>query len=84
MTIKELIIKLRNYPEEMRVIIEGYEGGFNDISSIKEKTIAVDVNKEWYLGQHIDSDDEYMMEKADHPVIEKALLFAGKNNLSEI
>jgi hypothetical protein len=63
----------------MRVIISGYEDGYNDISIFEEKEIAIDVLTEWYYGQHISADDEYRLEKVEKPVIEKALLLDGKN-----
>lgn len=30
MTIKELIEKLKSYPPEVRVLVDGYEGGFSE------------------------------------------------------
>ena len=54
MTTSELIEELKEYPPNMRVIISGYEGGFNDIKSLCEQEIALDVNPEWFYGDHAD------------------------------
>jgi hypothetical protein len=83
MTIKQLIEKLKQYPPDMRVIISGYEDGYNDISNIEEKEIAIDIISDWYNGQHVDSDDQYRLEEIENPIIEKALLLDGKNLIAK-
>jgi hypothetical protein len=83
MKVHELIEKLKEYPSDLRVIITGYEDGFNDITIIEEKEIAIDALTEWYYGQHVDATDEFRLEEIANPVIEKALLLDGKNLLSE-
>ena len=82
MTIQQLIEKLQQYPPEMRVIISGYENGYNDISMFEKKEIAIDVLTEWYYGQHIDSSDDFFLENIKNPKFENALLIDGKNLLS--
>ncbi len=54
MNIEELISILSSYPKTMRVIIDGYEGGFHDIEKIKirEIPICLNVNDDWYFGEH--------------------------------
>ena len=44
MTISELIEQLKKYPSDMRVIIHGYEGGYDDINHFKEQEIILNVN----------------------------------------
>jgi hypothetical protein len=83
MNIKQLIEILRQYPDEMRVIVEGYEDGFNDITIVEEKEIAINVLTEWYYGQHIATDDIFRMEEIKNPIIEKVLLINGENNLAK-
>jgi hypothetical protein len=82
MTVTQLIEILRQYPPDLRVIVSGYEDGYNDISIFEEKEIAVDIHTEWYYGQHTDSKDEFSIEKIENPKFEKALLIEGKNSLS--
>lgn len=59
MQIKELIKKLKTYPEDMLVVVEGYEEGYDDIESIR--TIQTDLyanrdkdsfKKVWWEGIH--------------------------------
>lgn len=57
MNIEELIAHLKNYPPHMRVIVKGYEGGYNDIMSLMEKHIALNVHSEDYYGAHDDAED---------------------------
>jgi hypothetical protein len=83
MTVNELIENLKKYPPDMRVIITGYEDGYNDISIIEEKQIAINALTEWYYGQHIDTEDMFRLEEIEHPVIEKAILLDGKNLLTD-
>ena len=56
MTVRELIESLSKVEDqEVRVVVRGYEGGYDDI--IIDNTpaiceIALDVNEEWYYGKH--------------------------------
>jgi len=70
MTITELIEVLRKYPPELQVVVKGYEDGFNDIDTIKQVSIILNANEEWWYGSHADSKD-----KPGEP----ALLLAGEN-----
>ena len=74
MTIQELIGLLANYPPGMRVVVRGYEDGYNDIDTIKEVSIILNANEEWYYGTHADSRDDSSVQ---------ALLLAGENRNGE-
>jgi hypothetical protein len=52
MTIQELIKTLSQYDPNTPVVISGYEGGYNDISIIQEKTMQLNVNNKHYYGAH--------------------------------
>ena len=57
MTIRELIQNLnRIEDQDTRVMIKGYEGGFNDLIMIDNTPamyeMALGVNTEWYYGAH--------------------------------
>ena len=56
MTVQELISKLSTLDPNRRVIIQGYEGGYEDIGYIGEKPINLNVNTEWYYGPHAGAD----------------------------
>jgi hypothetical protein len=73
MTIKELTDLLSQYPPDTRVVVAGYEGGFNDITIHKIIHLKLDANKEWWYGQHEE------VRSSGEP----ALLLAGENRISE-
>ena len=52
MTTAELIENLKQFPSDTRVIVSGYEDGYNDISDVKKVTIKLNVHKEEYYGAH--------------------------------
>ena len=47
MTIKELMEKLKGYDENTRVIIDGHDGGCEDIKAITLQTIVLGTEKTW-------------------------------------
>jgi hypothetical protein len=73
MYVQDLINILNQHPPHTRVVVSGYEGGYNDITALKTIQMAADVHREWYMGQHDDA------EKGG----EQALLLFGENNLAE-
>jgi hypothetical protein len=56
MIISELIEKLKKLPPDMRIVIAGYESGFNDIQELKSLVINLDKKDEWYYGAHEESE----------------------------
>lgn len=52
MTKAELIEILEAYPDDMRVLLDGYEGGYLDIPQIFKKKIWIDFRKKGYSGPH--------------------------------
>ncbi|MFZ2901008.1 MAG: hypothetical protein WA004_20420 [Saprospiraceae bacterium] len=73
MTIQQLTTLLSQYPPDTRVVVAGYEGGFNDITIHKIIHLELDANKEWWNGQHEE------VRSSGEP----ALLLAGENRISE-
>lgn len=58
MTKQELIKLLDSYPDDTRIIIRGYEGGYCDIDSLEERDINLDVHTDkWWYGPHDDYED---------------------------
>ncbi|MDX2213086.1 MAG: hypothetical protein SFY66_07335 [Oculatellaceae cyanobacterium bins.114] len=45
MNIRELIETLSQFDPDMRVVVAGYEGGFNDITQIQPCEIRLNVHK---------------------------------------
>ena len=59
MTVQELIELLAVYPPGMRVVLDGYEDGYDDL---EEPLIAVhekrlDAGQVWWEGQHRDAEE---------------------------
>jgi hypothetical protein len=75
MNVKELQELLNKYPPDMRVIVEGYEDGYDDISIVREQAIIPNANEEYYYGAHAEAEDGQEGEKA--------LLLAGENLLAK-
>lgn len=44
MNVAELIDILRSYPAEARVVVQGYEFGFDDITSVARQPLAIGAN----------------------------------------
>lgn len=58
MTVKELIQILGAYSNDLRVVVNGYEGGFDDITPDRISVIQIqlDVGTEDWEGQHEEPD----------------------------
>lgn len=52
MTIKELIQELQKYPEDMTVLVEGYENGYDDVYHIVEADFIKKKRPMWYDGDY--------------------------------
>ncbi len=51
MTVNELIAELRKHPPETRVVVSGYEDGFDDISRLISTSIVPTPNAKAYEGR---------------------------------
>lgn len=52
MVVSELIEILQKLDPDLRVFVEGYESGFNDIKISDETNFSLYINKDWYYGPH--------------------------------
>lgn len=54
MTVAELIRILRNYPDDMRVVVNGYEEGFDDLEAdlIYVRELRINAGEKWWEGRH--------------------------------
>lgn len=54
MIVSELIKALRQQPQDLRVVVDGYEGGYGDISSnsISVVPLALNQHPQHYYGEH--------------------------------
>ena len=58
MTTGELIRLLAQYPPDMRVVVNGYEDGYDDLSPTQVSTVKITLNtgKHRWEGKHGDPD----------------------------
>ena len=63
MTAQQLIEKLQHFDPEMRIFVDGYEGGYNDATVSEIRDIALDVHTDWYYGTHEDAASELAVDK---------------------
>ena len=52
MTAAELILELQKLKPDMRIVIRGYENGYNDILQLRPVKIKLNMNEHWYEGAH--------------------------------
>ena len=56
MTVKELAELLRKYPDDLQVVVNGYEDGYDDLSPERISVIKIQLDTQIYdwEGQHSD------------------------------
>ncbi len=59
MNVDQLIKRLQMYPPDLRVVVRGYEGGYNDVDTFENLKIVLDYHSAWYYGKHEDVDSLY-------------------------
>jgi len=77
MTVKQLIQALSKIEDqEVRVMVSGYEGGYNDIMNINPAPIdiALDVNEQWYYGSHEKAEDIDRDKVKDYQIVKAIIL----------
>ncbi len=52
MTASELIRELEKYPPDVRIVVAGYESGFDDIETIKEISVKIYPKKQEWDGKY--------------------------------
>ncbi|QGT54314.1 hypothetical protein b3_0066 [Synechococcus phage B3] len=57
MNIKQLKERLDEYPDDMRLVRRGYEGGYSDIDDLVAIGLKLNKNTAWFYGPHEISTD---------------------------
>ena len=57
MKVGELIERLQALDPELMVVRPGYEGGVTEVTNINAIVVALNVNEEWYYGEHEQIDE---------------------------
>lgn len=52
MTAKELIVKLQALPPDTKIVVRGYEDGYNDIKELNALKLKREINSKWYYGEY--------------------------------
>jgi len=65
MTAKELIKLLQQLPPEIKIVVRGYEEGYNDIQQLKPVKLKQDVNAKWYYGEYLKDDSELSIDAVE-------------------
>jgi hypothetical protein len=73
MRVDELIEVLKAMPPESRVVVLGYESGYDDITQVKGLAIMPEESPSWYNGRY-DVAPEELTDQAEH-----AVLLFGRN-----
>lgn len=73
MTVEELRSKLAAFPPDARVVVLGYESGYDDITLVKQVAILQEDNPSWFNGRFDDAPPD-IDDKA-----ERAVLLYGRN-----
>ena len=70
MTVAELITKLQEMPRDARVVIDGYEGGLEDVSSVSIIPVVLNKNgpRPDYYGLH-EEWEPYMDQEPDESAV---------------
>jgi len=55
MKIAELISKLQTFPEDMEIIVNSYEEGYDPLTGLREINIEKRTSKDWYYGVYEDA-----------------------------
>ncbi len=73
MTVNDLMTALQTYPPETRVVVLGYESGYDDITKVKEIAIVPEETPMWCKGRYDDAPPETAAQA------EQVVLLYGRN-----
>ena len=79
MTVNELIEELKKHSPDKKVVVRGYESGYNDVLKIVEMDVFPNPGQnEWYFGEY-----EYANKEEDKKLSTPAVELYGDNTKSE-
>jgi len=74
MTVRQVIELLQQYPDDLPVVVQGYEEGYDPVTDVGELTVAAKQHREWYVGVYEQSDQQG----------EKVVAISSKYNRTEL
>ena len=57
MNASELIRLLQEFPPDTKIVVRGYEDGYNDILKLRQVKIKFNPDAAWYYGIYSDSEE---------------------------
>ena len=81
MTVQNLIRILHTYPPDMRVVVSGYEEGFDDVSPERIAVVKVQLNrgtKDWQ-GRHLEPEGRTEEMPAGGDIVDALAFFRESN-----
>ena len=75
MTVAELIIGLNQAPPNAKVIVRGYENGYNDVLELRSLFVRQNPEANWYDGEY---------EKSEAPDGIEAIEIYGENKINQL
>lgn len=65
MTVAELLKQLQSFPPDTKVVVRGYENGYNDILKFRVQKIKPNPTTHWFDGEYEESDDADAIDSID-------------------
>ncbi len=56
MTVNELIVKLQQADPQSIVLVDGYEGGYEELEKISFVSVTYNKDQKWYYGPYDDTE----------------------------
>ena len=84
MTVGQLVQMLQNYSQDMRVVVDGYEDGYDDLSpeQIAVVKIALNIGKHGWEWMHGDLRGLTRRAPEDAEVVEALVLLSGNGGVA--
>ncbi len=54
MIIADLIALLQKYPPQTKVLVQGYEDGYDNVTTVKNISVKHDPDAQWYNGKYVE------------------------------
>jgi hypothetical protein len=76
MTVKELILALQQFPENFKIVTQGYEGGLQEIKGICATKIVENYYSSDYMGEHEEKDNVYPCDEEERMLYDSKTTYA--------
>ncbi len=57
MTVQELMVFLKDQPQDMEVLVNSYEHGYDPLTDLRQIQVVEVPEKEWYVGVYDDTEE---------------------------